>query len=65
MDWEKEEMKRPKRLTLEQKKCVSAHYLNANDWSLLAETEFYYKIINKKTGAVKSIDKFRKEIRKK
>lgn len=53
-------MKQPKKLTREQKCCVSAHYLNPKDWMLLDETEFYYKIINKNTGAIKSIDKFRR-----
>lgn len=53
-------MKQPKKLTREQKCCVAAHYLNPKDWMFVEETEFYYKIINKKTGAIKSIDKFRK-----
>ena len=49
-----------KRLTLEQKKCVSAHYLNEKEWMLKEETEFYLKIIHKITGYVKIIDKFRR-----
>lgn len=53
-------MKQPKKLTREQKCCVAAHYLNPKDWMFVEETEFYYKIINKKTEAIKSIDKFRK-----
>lgn len=53
-------MKQPKKLTREQKCCVSAHCLNPKDWMFVEETEFYYKIINKNTGATKSIDKFRK-----
>lgn len=53
-------MKQPKKLTREQKCCVSAHCLNPKDWMFVGETEFYYKIINKNTGAIKSIDKFRK-----
>lgn len=56
-------MKQPKRLTREQKRCVSAHYLNVKDWMLIEETEFYYKIIHKKTGTMKSIDKFRRRLR--
>lgn len=51
-------MKQPKRLTYEQKCCLSAHYLNCKDWMLVEETEFYYKIVNKKTGAMKSVNKF-------
>lgn len=57
-------MKQPKRLTLEQKKCLSAHHLNADNWALVEETEFYLKIINKQTGTRKSVDKFRREVRK-
>ena len=38
--------------------CLSAHYLNCKDWMLVEETEFYYRIINKKTGTIKSVDKF-------
>lgn len=52
-------MKQPKRLTCEQKKCLAAHFLNWKDWALVEETEFYYRIINKRTGAIKSVDKFR------
>lgn len=53
-------MKQPKKLALWQKKCVTAHHLNAKDWMLLEETEFYLKIINKYTKKTKSIDKFRR-----
>lgn len=41
-------MKQPKKLTREQKECLSAHYLNCKDWMLVEETEFYYRIINKR-----------------
>lgn len=58
-------MKQPKKLTREQKSCLSAHYLNWKDWMLVEETEFYYKIINKKTQAIKSVDKFRRIGRRK
>lgn len=53
-------MKNPKKLTRTQKEIVSAHYLNAKDWSLMMETEFYLKIVHKTNGTVKTIDKFRK-----
>lgn len=53
-------MSRGKRLTLEQKRCVSAHYLNAKEWMLKEETEFYLKIIHKITGRTRTIDKFRR-----
>lgn len=46
-------MKQPKKLTREQKECLSAHYLNCKDWMLVEETEFYYRIINKNTGVIK------------
>lgn len=58
-------MKQPKKLTRDQKCCLSAHYLNWKEWMLVEETEFYYRIINKKTGAVKSVDKFRRIGRRK
>lgn len=57
-------MKQPKKLTRQQKECLSAHYLNANNWMLIEETEFYLKIINKETGKTKMVDKFRKAGRK-
>ena len=52
-------MKQPKRLTCEQKRCLSAHSLNWKEWMFVEETEFCYRIINKKNGAIKSVDKFR------
>ena len=56
-------MKQASRLTRSQKECVSAHYLNAKDWRLVEETEFYLKIIHKETGKRKNIDKFRRSKR--
>lgn len=53
-------MKQPKKLTRRQKECLSAHYLNADNWMLVEETEFYLKIINKKTGKIRSVDKFKR-----
>lgn len=53
-------MKQPKRLTRSQKECLSAHYLNADNWMLVEETGFYLKIINKQTGKVRSVDKFKR-----
>lgn len=52
-------MKQPKKLTLMQKRTLSEYGLNAKEWMLVAETDFYLKIINKKTGQRKSLDKFR------
>lgn len=51
-------MKQGKRLTLEQKKIVSSHYMNAKEWSLVSESEFYLRLVNKRTGDFKTIDKF-------
>lgn len=51
-------MKQPKRLTRDQKECLTAHGLRPEAWSLIEETEFYYKIISERTGAVKMVDKF-------
>lgn len=40
-------MKQPKRLTREQKIIVSSHGLNANDWMLDKETDFYFYLVGK------------------
>ena len=53
-------MKQVKRLTREQKECVSAHNLNAKEWSFVKETESYIYIIKKGTKQMKSLDKFRR-----
>lgn len=57
-------MKQPKRLTRQQKECLSAHHLNADNWALVEEADFYLKIINKQTGTRRSVDKFRREVRR-
>lgn len=51
-------MKQPKALTREQKIIVSSHYMSAREWMLVEEMEFYYKLISKKSGKTKIIDKF-------
>ncbi len=51
-------MKQPKRLTRDQKMCLSAHYLNPDNWMLVEETEFYLKIINKNDKTRRFVDKF-------
>lgn len=56
-------MSRGRRLTLEQKKCVSAHYMNPKEWMLKEETEFYLKVTHKITGMTRTLDKFRGKIR--
>lgn len=51
-------MKQPKKLTYDQKCCLTAHDLNWKEWMFVAETDFYYEIIHKKTGVIKMVDKF-------
>lgn len=58
-------MKQLKKLSRWQKECLSAHHLNAEHWMLAEETEFYLKIANKQTGTKRSVDKFRREARRK
>lgn len=53
-------MKQPKKLTRSQKERLSAHHLNADEWMLVEESEFYLKIISKESGKTKRIDKFLK-----
>lgn len=48
-------MKNPKRLTREQKIAVSAAGLNAENWMLVEQTEFYLKITNKTSGKTRRI----------
>ena len=57
-------MKQPKKLKRQQKECLSAHHLKADDWMLAEETDFYLKIVNKNTGEMKSVDKFRREVKR-
>ena len=53
-------MKQAKKLTRQQKECLLAHGLVANNWMLVEETEFYYKIIHKESRKTKMVDKFRR-----
>lgn len=50
-------IKQPKKLNREQKACLSARGLKTDNWMLVEETAFYLKIINKKTGRRKMVDK--------
>lgn len=54
-------MKQPKKLTRTQKEIVSSHGLKADEWVLVEETDFYYKLINKTSGVKKPVDKFRRK----
>lgn len=51
-------MKNPKRLTREQKIAVSAAGLNAENWMLVEQSEFYPKIIHKISGKIRRIDRY-------
>lgn len=51
-------MKQPKKLTREQKFAVSAAGLNAENWMLSEQTEFYLKIIHKTSGKTRRIDRY-------
>lgn len=53
-------MKQPKKLTRSQKEAVSAAHLNASEWMLVEEKEFYLKLINKVTNKRKIVDKFKR-----
>lgn len=45
MESEDKKVKQPKKLTCKQKTIVSSHKLNANDWMLEKETEFYLYLV--------------------
>lgn len=51
-------MKNPKRLTLEQKKAVSAAGINTEYWLLAEQTEFYLKIVHKTSWKTKRVDRY-------
>lgn len=51
-------MKRPKKLTREQKVAVSAHGLNPNNRMLIEQTEFYLKIIHMASGKIRRVDRY-------
>lgn len=51
-------MKQPKKLTLEQKKAVSAYHLNPKNWMLVEDMGTYLKIIHKTKHEIKFVDKY-------
>ncbi|MEY8331242.1 hypothetical protein AALB81_18290 [Lachnospiraceae bacterium 48-33] len=51
-------MKQPKKLTLEQKKAVSAYHLNPKNWMLVEDMGTYLKIVHKTSKNVKFVDKY-------
>ena len=44
---------------------MTANGLNAGNWMLAEETDFYLKLINKETGKKRAVDKFWKGGRRK
>ena len=53
-------MKQPRRLTLNEKKAVSAYGLDADDYMLQKDGNPYITIVHKVTGEPKIIDKYAK-----
>lgn len=51
-------MKQPKKLTRDQKEVLTANGYSWKKWSLVEETEFYIKVINRETGKRLRLDKF-------
>lgn len=54
-------MKQPKKPVRWQKECMTAYNLNCKDWSVVSESESYLKIINRKDGKMKFLDKYRRK----
>lgn len=50
-------MKQPKRLTRTQKKIVSGHKLNPENWMLVLEENGAIEVINKKSGKIRSLER--------
>lgn len=51
-------MKQPKKLTKEQKTAVSAAGLNAENWMLVEQSEFYLKIMHKTLNKTRRVDRY-------
>lgn len=59
LDWQKgEKMKQAKKLTRSQKEIVSNNNLNPNSWMFVSASDFYLKIIHKKSGNIRNIEKY-------
>lgn len=58
MESEDKGVKQPKKLTYKQKVIASSHRLNADDWMLDKETDFYFYLVGKDGDKKKIIDKF-------
>ena len=53
-------MKQPRRLTLNEKKAVSAYNLDPDDYMLQKDGDPYITIVHKVSGKTKIIDKYAK-----
>ncbi|WP_394918973.1 DUF6906 family protein [uncultured Robinsoniella sp.] len=51
-------MKQPKKLTRVQKQILMDGGYNWHDYMYVSETDFYLKVIHKKTGILKNVSKF-------
>ncbi len=60
MESEDKRVKQPKKLTRKRKDIVSSYRLNANDWMLEKETDFYLYLMSKDGTKKKIIDKFKR-----
>ncbi len=58
-------MKQPSRLTFSQKIVVGNNGLNCDEWALIKDLGADLRIINKETGEIKLVNKFKKKGRAK
>lgn len=57
-------MKRPKAIPRKFKECFNAYYLNPDHWLLIAEWDFYLKVVKKDNPKnVRYLDKYRGAIK--
>ena len=50
-------MKQPKKPTYNHKKLLSKNELDPSEWSVISESKTELKVINKRSGAVRVLDK--------
>ncbi len=53
-------MKQPSRLTFSQKLVVGNNGLNCDEWAFIEDSGLNLRIINKKTGEIKEVNKRKK-----
>ena len=54
-------MKQPSRLTFSQKIVVGNNGLNADEWALIVDLGNDLRIINKETGEIKLVNKYKRK----